>query len=63
VGNPKRKVSKSRRDMRAAHFKLVRPNISLCPHCHHPRRPHHVCLNCGYYGGHQAIAVAAEEEE
>lgn len=62
MGNPKHKFSKSRRDKRAAHFKLVRPNISLCPRCHHPRQSHRVCLNCGYYDGRQAIAVATDEE-
>ncbi len=62
MGNPKHKFSKSRRDKRAAHFKLVRPNISLCARCHHPRQPHRVCLNCGYYDGRQAIAIATDEE-
>ena len=62
VGNPKHKFSKSRRDKRAAHFRLRRPNLSLCPHCHHPRRPHHVCGNCGYYDGRPAIPIAEEGE-
>lgn len=55
MGNPKRKFSKSRRDKRAAHWKLNPPGTEECPHCHAPKLPHHVCPNCGKYRDRQVI--------
>ncbi len=52
---PKRKTSKSRRDKRRTHYKVVLPNLSLCPQCNEPRLPHHVCPNCGTYRGRKVI--------
>ncbi len=54
---PKHKFSKSRRDKRAAHFKVVPRSLSICPRCRHPKLPHTACGNCGYYGDRQVIAV------
>ncbi|MEC9153017.1 MAG: 50S ribosomal protein L32 [Pseudomonadota bacterium] len=46
---PKRKVSRSRRNMRRSHDAL-KPSTSVeCPNCGELKRPHHVCLACGYY--------------
>ncbi|TET52525.1 MAG: 50S ribosomal protein L32, partial [Actinobacteria bacterium] len=28
-----------------------------CPQCHEMKLPHHVCPNCGYYKGKQAVEV------
>ena len=53
--NPKHKHSKARRDSRAAHFKVVSKQLSICPRCRHPKLPHHVCGNCGYYRDRQVI--------
>lgn len=58
--NPKHKHSKSRRDKRAAHFKLVRRSLSLCPHCRQPKLPHRVCVSCGYYRDREVIVQAEE---
>jgi large subunit ribosomal protein L32 len=52
---PKRKKSKSRRDMRRAHHQVKMPNLSVCPQCHEPVLPHHVCLKCGTYRGKTII--------
>ena len=46
---PKRKKSKSRRDMRRATHKLSAPNASACSRCGSPKLPHRVCIQCGYY--------------
>ena len=46
---PKRKMSKSRRDKRRANWKLTVPGYVLCPQCHEPKLPHHVCMECGFY--------------
>ncbi|MBM3586040.1 MAG: 50S ribosomal protein L32 [Alphaproteobacteria bacterium] len=56
---PKKKVSKSRRDMRRSHHALTRPNVSECPNCGEVKRPHHVCGSCGHYDGREVIATAA----
>ena len=55
--NPKRRHSKSRRDMRRAHDHLASPGLSLCPNCQEPRLPHRVCARCGFYKGRAVIEV------
>jgi len=49
---PKKKISKSRRNMRrfAGGNKLDKPTIKTCPNCNEPTRPHRVCA-CGFYAG------------
>ena len=54
---PKRKTTKSKSRMRAAHWKATAPTYAECPQCHQPKLPHRVCGNCGYYAGRQAIDV------
>ena len=46
---PKKKVSRSRRDMRRAHDALKPSTYTECPNCGELKRPHHVCAACGYY--------------
>ncbi|NBX73949.1 MAG: 50S ribosomal protein L32 [Alphaproteobacteria bacterium] len=53
---PKKKTSKSRRDMRRAHHAIKPANVTECPNCGEPRRPHHVCGSCGYYDGREVAA-------
>jgi large subunit ribosomal protein L32 len=48
---PKRKKSKSKRDKRRTHQKVVAPNLSICPQCGEARLPHHACPSCGTYKG------------
>ena len=52
---PKRKKSKSKRDMRRANDHVKMPSVSLCPQCHEPVLPHHVCSQCGTYRGRTII--------
>ncbi len=52
---PKKKTSKSRRDMRRAHDALTAPGISVCPQCKEPKQPHRVCASCGTYKGKDVI--------
>jgi large subunit ribosomal protein L32 len=54
---PKKKKSKSKRDMRRAHDHAKMPNVSTCPQCHEPVLPHHVCGNCGSYRGKAVLKV------
>ncbi|MCG6892863.1 MAG: 50S ribosomal protein L32 [Desulfobacteraceae bacterium] len=52
---PKRKKSKSKRDMRRAHQKLAGPNLSECPQCGEKKLPHHACPGCGDYKGRTVV--------
>jgi len=52
---PKRKTSKSKRNMRRSHHRLTIPNLSPCPECGEMKLSHHVCPYCGMYKGQQVI--------
>ncbi len=52
---PKRKTSKSKRDMRRSHDHIKMPTVSFCPQCNEPVLPHHVCIQCGTYRGRSII--------
>lgn len=52
---PKRKTSRTVRDMRRATHKLEAPALATCPQCHQPKLPHRVCGECGYYNGKEVI--------
>lgn len=54
---PKRKISKTRRANRRAHWALKAKQLVPCPQCGAPTRPHHICLSCGTYRGTQVIEV------
>ncbi|MGH6717862.1 MAG: 50S ribosomal protein L32 [Alphaproteobacteria bacterium] len=56
---PKKKISKSRRDMRRSHLALSRPSIVECPNCGEVKRPHHVCRACGHYDGREVVSTSA----
>ena len=52
MANPKRKHTRSRRDMRrASNWRLETPSIGACPQCKAPKLPHHICRSCGFYNG------------
>jgi large subunit ribosomal protein L32 len=57
MGVPKRKVSHARQGERRSHLALSAPRLDECPHCHQPKRPHHVCPNCGWYKGRLAVEL------
>ncbi len=52
---PKRKTSRAVRDSRRTHDSLEVPSQSVCPQCHQPKLPHHVCPSCGYYKGKEVV--------
>ena len=52
---PKSKISKSRRNQRRAHDSLKASSYAECPNCGELKRPHHVCGECGYYGGREVV--------
>lgn len=53
---PKKKISKSKKNMRRAHDALSAPGISVCSQCQEPKLPHRVCSQCGTYKGREVIA-------
>jgi large subunit ribosomal protein L32 len=60
---PKKKTSKSRRDMRRAHHALKTVGHMECPNCGERKRAHHVCGSCGHYGaGKSDREVVAQKE-
>ncbi len=52
---PKKKISKSKRDMRRAHDSIAPTAHNECPNCGELKRPHHVCGACGFYDGREVI--------
>lgn len=60
---PKKKTSKSRRNMRRSHHHLATPGYIECSNCGALARPHHVCTACGHYNKRQVIAFKEVIEE
>ncbi len=60
---PKKKVSRSRRDMRRSHHALRVVASVECKNCGELTRPHHVCPSCGHYSGREVIAAPAADNE
>lgn len=60
---PKRRTSRSKRDMRRAHHdKVSPPTLSRCSNCGETMRPHRVCPACGYYDGEQVVVSKTTEQ-
>lgn len=57
---PKKRKSKSKRDMRRSHDHITMPNVSSCPQCHEPVLSHQICKNCGTYRGKTIIETKEE---
>jgi len=54
---PKKKKSRSKRDMRRAHHdRLDLKSLVSCSRCGEPRMPHRACPKCGFYRDRIAIA-------
>jgi large subunit ribosomal protein L32 len=54
---PKKKISKSRRNMRRSHDSLTTAAQTECANCGEVKRPHHVCGSCGYYDGREVVEI------
>lgn len=55
MATPKKKTSKSKRDMRRSHDGLGANACIECPKCGEMMRPHHVCTSCGFYRKKEVI--------
>ena len=60
---PKRKLSKGRRDRRRAHDAIVAKNLVACSNCGSMRLPHTVCPKCGQYQGREIIEIKKEKKK
>ncbi|WP_026987124.1 50S ribosomal protein L32 [Fodinicurvata fenggangensis] len=57
---PKKKISKSRRDMRRSHHTLNAPAYVEDQESGELRRPHHIDLKTGKYRGRQILEPKSE---
>ena len=59
---PKKKTSKSRRDMRRSHDALTPQFSIVCTNCGAMTMRHRACNSCGYHRGRQIIAIKDARE-
>ena len=60
---PKKKTSKSKRNMRRSHLRLAAPGYVECSNCGEHMRPHHVCDACGHYNKREVVHFKEEVAE
>lgn len=48
---------------RRSHHALKAPNLAVCKNCGAHHRPHHMCLECGFYNGRQVVDLAKQKQE
>lgn len=48
---------------RRSHHALENPVLATCTNCGEKHRPHHMCLDCGFYNGRQVLDLAASKEK
>ncbi len=47
---------------RRSHHALKTPTLSTCQNCGAKHRPHHMCLDCGFYNGKMVVDMKAKKE-
>jgi len=52
---PKRRTSKTRKNMRRAHDAIKGKTTIECPNCKAIIKPHRVCPKCGFYKGKEVV--------
>jgi large subunit ribosomal protein L32 len=64
VAVPKRRTTRSKRNMRRAnHDKVTAPQLVACANCGEPSVPHRACPSCGFYKGKKARDVGKKAAE
>ncbi len=48
---------------RRSHHGLEAPDLAVCKNCGALHRPHHMCLDCGFYKGRVVIDLAAKKKD
>lgn len=46
---------------RRSHHALKAPALAACKECGAARRPHHMCLECGFYNGRQVMDLKSKK--
>jgi len=59
MGLPGHRRTSSHKRRRAAHFALTPAQLTKCPKCAKPVRPHTACAFCGTYQGRQVTKAKA----
>ena len=54
---PKRKKSKSKRNKRRTHQRVMGTNLSTCPQCGEAVLSHHACSSCGTYKNRSIVDI------
>ncbi|MCI5065254.1 50S ribosomal protein L32 [bacterium] len=57
---PKKKTSRSKRNMRRSHDSLSGVNTVVCENCGDSKMRHRVCPSCGTYRGRQVVKMDDE---
>ncbi|AXH98611.1 50S ribosomal protein L32 [Sporosarcina sp. PTS2304] len=52
---PKRRTSKTKKNLRRTHLKLEVPGMNTCDNCGEMKLAHHVCKSCGHYKGKDVV--------
>jgi large subunit ribosomal protein L32 len=52
--------NRSQTRSRRSHHALKEPTLTKCSHCGDFKRPHHMCLSCGFYNGRQVMDLESE---
>ncbi len=47
---------------RRSHHALKNPTLAVCSNCGANHRPHHMCLECGFYKGRQVMDLKAKKD-
>jgi large subunit ribosomal protein L32 len=64
VSLPKRRTTRSKRNMRRAnHDKVAAPTIVPCANCGAMMVPHRVCKACGHYDGKEIVKKGDSEQQ
>ena len=48
---------------RRSHHALKAPALAVCSNCGAKHRPHHMCLECGWYKGRQVMDLKAQKDK
>lgn len=60
MGLPGKRLSRSSKRRRAAHFALVPPSLIECKQCKKKILPHRVCAYCGTYKGRAIMRIGSK---
>lgn len=48
---------------RRSHHALTGVTLAVCKNCEAKHRPHHMCLQCGFYKGRQVMDLKAKNDK